>query len=610
MAASQRDPEDMERTFKEIEVTAFRFQSQAERFPSINDFQEVPRVAQWRMNLTALSQEHNLYFVAIGSEIHITVPENNKQTIPGKPNAIIELPTTEQSLQVNGQIDSQNSHDVNHLIVGKLGEFEILLACCDDGDVLAIYTHVIKAAMENYKTEFLFTRRHQQGPASHRAWEERLDNCWGSNMQPMFHQNVGVSAWGLAIHQQSRLIAVSSNYHEITMFAFALHDEADSSSDGKLSEIQTGEEFSSSMPPGDSPNQRGYSWKKVIHLDARGHNVPTLAFASGLDGEAEVLLAADILGNLWKLDVGPTQVEVDELEPVRRVYKANEGFRQRDMMGWGVLVLPLTQFKPQSTARSALGMFQLDTIDNSTRFNKFGSTEDFYIDISESQYDIRDPSIKAATKHQGSYMAYMEDRVEEYVPEWNPTLTHPIVTMKSYSQQSRSLLDDQFILPDGSAILRTYASDVELLPPTHLVPRTVFKSILHHPTRGTYPEGVFQQNRLNMLASIPELHLVIVASQKGDAALLTLTRLDQRFSIHGPVCTFRLDHIVPLQQHIPVERSALMGMATSRIWTEARGDGIHDTAENPRWRLLLHYMDQSILSYELWRNEGGDMVVL
>lgn len=42
-----------------------------------------------------------------------------------------------------------------------------------------------------------------------------------------FCENVGISAWGLAVHSASRLIAVSSNHHEITVFAFGLNPSAE-----------------------------------------------------------------------------------------------------------------------------------------------------------------------------------------------------------------------------------------------------------------------------------------------------------------------------------------------------------------------------------------------
>ena len=43
---------------------------------------------------------------------------------------------------------------------------------------------------------------------------------------PYFHQNVEVSAWGLTIHQEARLIAASSNSTHITVWAPALTEFA------------------------------------------------------------------------------------------------------------------------------------------------------------------------------------------------------------------------------------------------------------------------------------------------------------------------------------------------------------------------------------------------
>lgn len=37
-----------------------------------------------------------------------------------------------------------------------------------------------------------------------------------------FHENVGMTAWGLALHEESRLIAVSSNRREVTVFVPAI----------------------------------------------------------------------------------------------------------------------------------------------------------------------------------------------------------------------------------------------------------------------------------------------------------------------------------------------------------------------------------------------------
>jgi hypothetical protein len=43
-----------------------------------------------------------------------------------------------------------------------------------------------------------------------------------SDLGRFFHENVGMTAWGLALHEESRLIAVSSNRREVTVFVPAV----------------------------------------------------------------------------------------------------------------------------------------------------------------------------------------------------------------------------------------------------------------------------------------------------------------------------------------------------------------------------------------------------
>jgi hypothetical protein len=71
------------------------------------------------------------------------------------------------------------------------------------------------------------------------------------------------------------------------------------------------------------------------------------------------------------------------------------------------------------------------------------------------------------------------------------------------------------------------------------------------------------------------------------------------YSKFGPVTTFRLDHLLPFERHMPEIRSPVLGLATSPV-PGAEG----------RWRLILHYMDHSILSYELWRGDTGDLLLI
>jgi hypothetical protein len=114
-----------------------------------------------------------------------------------------------------------------------------------------------------------------------------------------------------------------------------------------------------------------------------------------------------------------------------------------------------------------------------------------------------------------------------------------------------------------------------------------------------------------MLAVIPELSLVVAASQIGRAALITLTRLGDEFPSAGPVVMFRLDLILPLKMHEDKHRPhvPLAGMAVAPLQASERVRKEEGWVDK-RWRLILHYVDQTILSYELFRNEGEELIVL
>jgi hypothetical protein len=101
---------------------------------------------------------------------------------------------------------------------------------------------------------------------------------------------------------------------------------------------------------------------------------------------------------------------------------------------------------------------------------------------------------------------------------------------------------------------------------------------------------------------IPELSLLVVGSQTGRAALITFTKPNV-FSEKGPVVNFRVDLILPckkqedegLQPDLP-----LFGLAVGPIQTATKSTG-------PRnWRLIMHYYDHSVLSYDLSRDEQTD----
>jgi hypothetical protein len=114
----------------------------------------------------------------------------------------------------------------------------------------------------------------------------------------------------LAIHKQSRLIAVGSNNHEVQVFAFGL---AKSVSKTRRATFCRGGKPSTSIPP--SPRRfpelteppvtenrkiaRDSNFKLVFKLGAIGDNIPYVAFSDDVRGDAQSIVAKDIRGALW-----------------------------------------------------------------------------------------------------------------------------------------------------------------------------------------------------------------------------------------------------------------------------------------------------------------------
>jgi hypothetical protein len=72
-----------------------------------------------------------------------------------------------------------------------------------------------------------------------------------SKVNRFFHENVGITAWGLAIHEQSRLLAVGSNHREVTVFMHA------------FTEFGPGRQFSDK--PGDKSYEDGIEQTEVCY---------------------------------------------------------------------------------------------------------------------------------------------------------------------------------------------------------------------------------------------------------------------------------------------------------------------------------------------------------
>lgn len=107
----------------------------------------------------------------------------------------------------------------------------------------------------------------------------------------------------MAIHSRTRLIAVSSNNHEVQVFAFALH--TDTPVNPPYSNLYYTDTFflaDNSMTWQDTLwRDRSINFKIILKLPAIGHNIPAISFADNVDGDADVVVAKDIKGELWLL---------------------------------------------------------------------------------------------------------------------------------------------------------------------------------------------------------------------------------------------------------------------------------------------------------------------
>ena len=209
---------------------------------------------------------------------------------------MIDLPASRSGL--TGLLDPRKPHACNQIIVGDLGNEEILLLACDDGDVLAYTTRSISNAILAKDS---------------RKFDVPAPN---TDLKPFFIRNVGSSAWGLAIHKASRMIAVSANTQRITVFAFALH-HGGRQDDAEVSEsefdIEDDVEIQYEIP--DQVRQLttapGHSLRNLeITITLTGHrdNIPSISFCNhDSDQNGRYLVSTDIRGETLIWDIWAQQ---------------------------------------------------------------------------------------------------------------------------------------------------------------------------------------------------------------------------------------------------------------------------------------------------------------
>ena len=215
-----------------------------------------------RCNLTALGHIHNMYFVAWADYIAVCEPEHPSQRL-SDPALVFRLPSTDRALHGDLEPDAPLSHAATHVVVERFGAAEeVLLVACDDGDVLGYQLADIKHAVDCRPRDV----------SGCDAAECR------TGLAPFVHENVGASAWGLAVHRQARLMAVSCNAHDVLVFRIPPLEPADD-----------GEEAAQQTAP--------------VRLTGARHNIPHVAFDNtGADPTGRWLLGSVISGDVCVWD--------------------------------------------------------------------------------------------------------------------------------------------------------------------------------------------------------------------------------------------------------------------------------------------------------------------
>ncbi|KAF2161497.1 hypothetical protein M409DRAFT_59193 [Zasmidium cellare ATCC 36951] len=629
------------KSFSEAAVVAIGAQTSAARFGGDSrhrDDLSTP-ICPWRCNLTALSQHANLYFVAYADRIFVYRPRYHTQALSQEPALIV---TSQPSTPARpGYIDARRPHAINNLVVQCLGSEEIIATVRDDGDVDAFFVRQIIHAIE---------RRAEPGSSVGVDADE---------VKPFFQSNVGMSAWGLAIHSEARILATSANTHSITIFKFGLVD-----ADGQ-DEPQEGEELDES---GTKPERHRKTDVTEQVLNGTS-NIPHIAFCNtGDDPEARWLLTTDIGGFCRSIDLW----EMATAQTFRFGGQSYVSAHDHDRFnsGWTIMFLDKRSFLPEDDFRAALG-FEEGEIDSGVKSEQnlwdIGGSIDHVPDASErfgmprrqSRFDR--PSTSRSSTDTG-----LDGSPDEEVSE---SAANEDVTMADPDQDDDELSEDDTYYVDIDSedegtedsfsfnamyggrrifgneprafqfnnksicddlpcpILHSSVRSVYLVQPPHCPAseKAISESAITPPTVGftnalrqlipSQYSWINSIERLNMTAYIPAIGVVVLASQKGRVVVMSLTKLSRHSDFPAlkyskskcppnTVYTMRIERILPFASqeadgHRPFE--PLAGIATGPMQgTE------HLPDEQKRWRLMLMYYDHTVLSYEVRRRRMRD----
>ncbi|KAF1967369.1 hypothetical protein BU23DRAFT_291850 [Bimuria novae-zelandiae CBS 107.79] len=613
--------------YKLISCVATGVQKGYERFPDHN----APIVKHWRCDLTALSHVYNLYFVAYNTKIYIYEPSFPAQTL-GEPIKILKLPRT--GAPVPRGIDNEDPHSITRVLVDFFGNDEVLLCTCDDGDVVGFWVRDLYEARLTKRDIF--------------CAKEEIDEeeC----IRIFTKLNVGQSAWGLAVHRNARLIAISANTHEVRVLAYALAQPDDS-----LEDDTSG-----------FPVPRHKDW--LITLQAKA-NIPAVSFDnSGADPTGRWLSSSSIDGltHLWDLSRPDQPAQIiaighcasatilPNIIPKPCTCLNTHSYPHAT---WSAMFIDPRSCHCVGSLAEACGssvgskgepafrppcFWDITPMKDET-FSKdqtlavalAGESEAESEESGEMSIDSSNPSVELLS----NLAAAPEDEESLFVYDAPPDIPSELEGQTeiplplSANADIADADDDDVSLEDEDGDVLWYKEskkpycsyktakfvsekDIPELHPLiivtkdeiYLLQRALHRSLatvltMRSPLYSVQrPDSVLYNayHRQLFTAQIPDLGVFIVASPAGAAGIFRLTR-----TIHEgrEMIGFRLDHVLPGALGVDGEEH-LVGVAVGPVQGMLDGEGWE--AGKRRWRLLMYWHDHTVSAYELGKFEEGE----
>ncbi|KAK5104472.1 hypothetical protein LTS08_002361 [Lithohypha guttulata] len=564
---------------------------------------DIPPLVKWRNNLTALSQYHNLFFVAQADKVAAYQPEFPYQTLSKEP--VLRIAPELANPHANGYLSSAREnvspHCINHLMVGDLGSQEILALVTDSGNVIAYYTSSVAAAINRAS-----------------AQREGGTNSDILGLRHFFSYWVRQSSWGLDIHKEARMIAVSSNVPNaaqpaidadtsatVTVFAFALtsHSKVASSSSSGDDETHTTDSVEwtnwSSNSGGTQPRRdRNY---KISLAGFPGHenNIPNISFVNTNDeSEGWNVAALDI--NCFR--PAATNEEFIGANKAPMYYGYHESGPSYNLTSVTTRLPENSQFHPlhaESTdvdsppERNEVYHYsggedededEEDTSDVEGMEDVRSSVEPSLVpdfDPPDTDYDVglRDVEVYnraiefeiETDSESEDYDSDLDEDQTASIESTSPQSPSPLrnFRMQNVIRRAATPIQHPNIIPPEIAMIHCSDSHIRLLGSPkakfpHIFSANVLRQLMPHNAH-THVQGLefSHMDRLNMLHVIKELGVILIATQTGRVAVCALTRRPDL------LLGFRVDCILPTKRQ---ERSGrrptfctLIGMAVAPI---------------------------------------------